>query len=286
MNRDINNTEVSKNVSFFMALPAFVWLLIFLYIPLGVIVALSFIRKSVVSIWPDFTWAHYLTFFDSLYYSVIVRSLTLSIITTAVCLLCAYPIAYFLALHAQKWKNVLLYLLALPFGVNFVILSYAWFFLLEKNGFINNILTSLGIISSPLQLLNTQFAIYVGMIYCYLPFMVLPIYAVLEKLDIRLIDASLDLGATRFTTFWRVVFPQSIPGVSTGFFMVFIPSFGEYVIPTLMGGGKFMYVGSLISHYFSVLRNLPLGSAFTVASSMVLLIVALFFYWRFRRMVS
>jgi len=283
MNRDIENTEVSTNVSFFMALPAFVWLLIFLYIPLLVIIGLSFIRKGVISAWPDFTLSNYFTFFDSLYYSILVRSLLLAFVTTAVCLLCAYPIAYFLALYARRWKNMLLFLLALPFGVNFVILAYAWFFILEKNGLINSILTTLGIISTPIQLLNTEFAIYVGMIYCYLPFMVLPIYAVLEKLDLRLIDASLDLGATRFATFWRIILPQSMPGIQTGFFMVFIPSFGEYVIPALMGGGKYMYVGSLISHYFSVLRNLPLGSAFTVFSSIVLLIVSLIFYWRFRR---
>jgi len=283
MNRDIENTEVSTNVSFFMALPAFVWLLIFLYIPLLVIIGLSFIRKGVISAWPDFTLSNYFTFFDSLYYSILVRSLLLAFVTMAVCLLCAYPIAYFLALYARRWKNMLLFLLALPFGVNFVILAYAWFFILEKNGLINSILTTLGIISTPIQLLNTEFAIYVGMIYCYLPFMVLPIYAVLEKLDLRLIDASLDLGATRFATFWRIILPQSMPGIQTGFFMVFIPSFGEYVIPALMGGGKYMYVGSLISHYFSVLRNLPLGSAFTVFSSIVLLIVSLIFYWRFRR---
>lgn len=283
MNRNINNTEISKNVSFFMALPAFVWLLIFLYGPLFIIIGLSFIRKGVVSAWPDFTWAHYFTFFDSLYYGIVARSLLLALVTTVVCLLCAYPIAYFLALYARRWKNVLLYLLVLPFGVNFVILAYAWFFLLEKNGLINNFLQSVGIISAPIQLLNTGFAVYIGMIYCYLPFMILPIYAVLEKLDFRLIDASLDLGATRFATFWYVVVPQSMPGIQTGFFMVFIPSFGEYVVPALMGGGKYMYVGSLISHYFSVLRNLHLGSAFTVLSSIVLLLVALFFYWRFRK---
>ncbi len=283
MSKDINNSELSKNISFFVAVPAFVWLLLFLYVPLILIIVLSFVKKGIATAWPDFTFINYLTFFDSLYYSVLARSMLLALVTTTVCLLCAYPISYFLALYARRWKNSLLFLLALPFGVNFVILSYAWFFILEKSGFINNILIALGIISHPIQLLNTPFAIYIGMIYCYLPFMVLPIYAVLEKLDLRLIDASLDLGATRFTTFWRIVLPQSMPGIQTGFFMVFIPSFGEYVIPALMGGGKYMYVGSLISHYFSVLRNLPLGAAFTVFSSLILLAVTLLFYWRFKK---
>jgi len=218
-----------------------------------------------------------------MYYTILFRSLVLAFTTTIICLLCAYPIAYFLALRARRWKNTLLFLLALPFGVNFIILAYAWFFILEKSGLINSLLLSLGIISQPLQLFNTPFAIYIVMIYCYLPFMVLPIYAVLERLDIRLIDASLDLGASRFATFLRVTVPLSMPGIQTGFFIVFIPAFGEYIIPTLMGGAKYMYVGSLIAHYFLVLRNLSLGAAFTCFSSIILLMSAVLFYWWFRK---
>jgi len=283
MNRNLSQSELSKNVSFFMAMPAFVWLILLLYVPLFLIIGLSFIRKGIISFWPEFTFENYLTFFDSIYYTILWRSLMLSFVTTIVCLLCAYPIAYFLVLRACRWKNVLLYLLALPFGVNFVILAYAWFFILEKSGLINSMLLTFGIINHPIQLLNTPLAIYIGMIYCYLPFMVLPIYAVLEKLDLGLIDASLDLGASRWTTFWRVIIPQSMSGIQTGFFMVFIPTFGEYVVPALMGGGKYMYVGGLIAHYFLMLRNLYLGTAFTCLSSIVLLIVALLIYWRFRK---
>lgn len=266
-----------------MAMPALVWLILFLYIPLIFIVSLSLIKKGTISIWPELTFDRYLTFFDSIYYTILWRSLLLALTTTIICLLCSYPIAYFLALKARRWKNSLIFLLALPFGVNFVILAYAWFFILEKHGLINNLLRTLGIIQQPVQLFNSPFAIYIVMIYCYLPFMVLPIYAVLEKLDLQLIDASLDLGASRFTTFLHVTLPFSMPGIQTGFFMVFIPAFGEYIVPTLMGGNKYMYTGSLISHYFLILRNLPLGAAFTCFSSIVLLIVALLFYWWFRR---
>jgi len=190
-----------------------------------------------------------------------------------------------LALRAGRWKNILLFLLALPFGVSLVILAYVWFFILEKTGLINNLLLSLGLIKHPIQLLNTPFAIYIVMVYCYLPFMVLPIYAVLEKFDVNLIDASLDLGASWVSTFFRVILPLSMSGIQAGFFLVFIPAFGEYVIPTLMGGGKYMNMGVLISHYFLVLQNLPLGATFTCFSSIVLLVVALLFYWGLKKAI-
>jgi spermidine/putrescine transport system permease protein len=138
------------------------------------------------------------------------------------------------------------------------------------------------LIKTPLHLLNTPFAVYLVMIYCYLPFMTLPIYTVLEKFDIRLIEASLDLGATRFMTFLRVILPLTLPGISTGFFLVFIPSFGEFVIPALMGGSRYFFVGSLISHYFLIVRDLSVGAAFTSLSSIILLVVTLFFYYFFK----
>jgi len=286
MNKNIIKSQIIKNLSFFLSAPAIIWVLGFLYIPLLFTIAISFIKRWVAASWPEFGFDNYLTFFDSVYFTIIYRSLLLACVTTLVCFLCAYPIAYFLALRARRWKNFLLYLLALPFGVNFVILAYSWFFVLEKSGLINNILMAVGLINEPIQLLNTPFAVYLGMIYCYLPFMVLPIYAILEKLDIRLIEASSDLGATPFTTFFRIILPLSLPGIQTGFFMVFVPSFGEYVIPALMGGGKYMYVGSLITHYFIMLRNIPLGAAFTVFSSLILLIITLLVYWRFKQAES
>ena len=130
--------------------------------------------------------------------------------------------------------------------------------MLGKTGLINNILLHLGIINQPLYLLNTPGAVYVGMIYCYLPFMILPLYTVLEKIDVRFIEASLDLGANRLQTFVRLIIPLSLSGISTGFFLVFIPVFGELVIPALLGGNKQMYVGTLISYYFLTTRNLAL----------------------------
>jgi spermidine/putrescine transport system permease protein len=150
--------------------------------------------------------------------------------------------------------------------------------MLGKTGLLNMILLRLGVIAQPLNMLNTPGAVYLVMVYCYVPFMILPLYAVLEKIDIRFIEASMDLGANTWQTFIKVILPLSSPGISTGFLLVFIPVFGELVIPAVLGGGKQMYVSTLISYYFLTTRNLALGSAFTVVSSIVVLIVAFILY--------
>jgi spermidine/putrescine transport system permease protein len=227
--------------------------------------------------------AHYTTFLDWTYIVIINRSLLLAIVTACVCLIIAYPIAYFIARKVNKGKNALLFFIMLPFSVNLLIQTYAWFFMLGETGLVNSILLKLGIISQPLHVLNSPGAVYIVMVYCYIPFMILPLYTVLEKIDVRFIEASLDLGANWRQTFTKVLLPLSLPGISTGFFLVFIPVFGELVIPALVGGGKQMYVSTLISYYFLTTRNLALGSAFTVVSSVVVLIVAFVLYYRFKK---
>lgn len=272
-----------REYPFFLSAPALIWLLLFFYIPLFFIIGMSFISS---------TNGYFINFeyFSSLlkpvYALIIKRSLVLALVTSVICLVIAYPVAYFIALRARKIKNMLLFLLILPFATNLLVHVYAWFFVLERSGLINNFLLKLGIINQALPLLNTPFAVYLVMVYCYLPFMILPIYSILEKFDVRLIEASLDLGASRLTTFIKVILPLSLPGISTGFFLVFIPSFGEFVIPGLMGGAKYFFVGSLISHYFLIMRDLNTGAAFTFVSNTVLLIVALLFYWYFRRVMK
>jgi ABC-type spermidine/putrescine transport system permease subunit I len=180
----------------------------------------------------------------------------------------------------------MLFFLILPFWTNMLVQVYAWFAVLEHQGFLNLLLLKIGLIAEPLTLLNNRFAVYMVMVYYYLPFMILPIYAVLEKLDGSLIEASRDLGATQKQTFMRVILPLSMSGVMTGFFLVFVPAFGEFVIPGLMGGNKLMYVGSLISYYYLVARNEPLGAAFTVVSCLVLIIAALLIYAVFSRFIT
>jgi spermidine/putrescine transport system permease protein len=172
----------------------------------------------------------------------------------------------------------MLFFLTLPFWVNFLVQVYAWYFLLEYKGLINNFLLKLGIINEPLILASSLFAVFLVMVYCYLPFMIMPLYSMLEKIDPRLLEASSDLGATSWQTFYRITLPLSSPGIKTGFLLVLIPAFGEFVIPSLLGGSKYMLVGTLISYFFLVARNNAYGSAFTCLSGLALVGTLVFFY--------
>jgi ABC-type spermidine/putrescine transport system, permease component I len=164
----------------------------------------------------------------------------------------------------------------------FLVHIYAWLFLLERDGLINKLLLSVGLISEPLFLSYSFGAMYVVMVYCYLPFMIMPLFSALEKIDKRLLEASADLGATPWQTFWRVTMPLSMPGIRTGLSLVLVPSFGEFIIPSLLGGSKYMLVGSLISYYFVIARNNGYGAAFTYVSALSLIgSVGLFFVLRF-----
>lgn len=260
-----------KELPFFMAIPAFIWQFLFFCIPLFLIVAMSVISISEQTDFSQVTLHHYATFFGLHYFTVIARSLFLALSTAITCAFFAYPVAYHLVFHVKKWRNFLFFFLMIPFWTNLLVQVYAWFFVLERHGLVNSALLGLKIIEQPLQLLNTPFAIYIVMISCYMPFMVIPIYASLEKFDMRFLEASADLGAQPWQTFLRITLPLSALGIRTGFFLVFIPSFGEFVIPALMGGGKHLYVGSLISHYFLVAGNPYLGSAFTCFTGLILL---------------
>ena len=204
---------------------------------------------------------------------IIMRSLILATVTAIICLLIGYPVAYFLALYAGRWRTTLLFLLTLPFWTNFLTQAYAWFFILEKQGVVNSMLMRLHIISEPLMLVYNRFAVLCVMVYCFLPFMILPIYSVLQKLDWRLLEASQDLGASRWQTFMRITLPLSHSGIRTGLMLVFIPACGEFVIPMIMGGSRYMYVGSAITHYVLNARNEQMGAAFTVVSALALFTV-------------
>lgn len=192
----------------------------------------------------------------------------------------------FFSTTSKKIKNTLLFFLLLPFWSSLLILVYAWFFVLEKHGLINTLLLKLGIITQPLMLLNHPASVYIVMLYCYLPFMIMPIYAVLEKLDRRLFEASADLGADGITTALNVTLPLAFSGMRTGFFLVFVPSFGEFIIPQLIGGGKQFFVGSLISHFFLTTQHKALGATFTIIAAAVLVCSTLLIYWLSRKVIQ
>jgi len=271
-----------NQISFFISVPALLWQFFFLYFPLAFIVYVSFVTKGSLG---DFTLAHYVSIVSWPYFEIIFRSVGLAFVNSLISFCLAYPVAYFLALHVKKWKNLFLFFLILPFWTNLLVQIYAWFFVLEPYGIVNSVLLYCGIITQPLQLLNSVFAVLLGMVYCYVPFMVVPLYSTLERLDYRLLEASADLGASPFETFRRITLPLSLPGIRTGFFLVFIPSFGEFIIPSLLGGGKQMYVGTLISHHFLIMQNTSTGAALTTMSGMLLVCSSLLIYYCLKRSI-
>jgi spermidine/putrescine transport system permease protein len=248
--------------AFFVGVPGFVWQVLFFYIPLMCILFMALCS------WHNFTY-----FFTSTYFLIIARSLGLSLTTTVLCLLIGYPVAYFIAFSSKKIKNFLLFLIIVPFWTNFLLHVCAWFFVLERNGFLNTLLLRYGIIQEPLSLLNNMFATILMMVYYYLPFMILPLYSILEKFDYRFIEASLDLGATMRQTMMHIIFPLTVPAMQAGVFLVFVPAFGEFVIPELMGGDRHMFVGTVISYYILGAKTIAQGAAFTMLSISILLMV-------------
>ncbi len=266
---------------FFMALPALVWQIALCIVPLAFIVLSSFIDPET---W-RFTTQHYSVLFNKPHFYVMCWSLMLALITSVGCLLLGYPVAYWLARRVKLMKNFFLFLLVVPFWTNLLVLVYSWIFILERNGFLNNLLLSSGLISEPLSLLNSLFAVVLVTVYCYLPFMILPIFSVLERIDQSVLEASADLGATATQTFFSVILPISWPGIRIGLLLVFVPVFGEYVIPLLMGGDKYMFVGNAISHYVFIAHDLSTGAALTIVSGISLLISMVLVSWLVKRFV-
>jgi spermidine/putrescine transport system permease protein len=273
---------IKSETPYFLMMPAIVWQVLFFYIPIAIIIGLSFTKHG-ISFWQNITLANYGSLFEWPYFKIIFRSLIFAFSNALVCLIFAYPVAYFLARKVKKFQNVMLFFLILPFWTNILVQIYAWFFVLERNGLLNSILLKLGMIQEPLHMLNSMPSIFLVMCYCYLPFMIMPLFTTLEKIDERLIESSYDLGANSWQTFFKVTLPLSWPGIKTGFFLVFVPSFGEFVIPALVGGSKTMFVGSLISHYFLVAQDPHTGAAFTIMSGCILLLIVLMLNWYFSK---
>lgn len=261
---------VRKEFPFIVGIPALVWQVLFFIIPLCCIIGLAFVGKP---------FEYFMPFLDPVFGAVIVRSLIMALSNSILCLSIAYPLTYFLAFKAGRFRIPGLFLLIVPFWTNFLLHIYAWFFVLEKNGFLNTLLISSGIITQPFNLLNSWFSVMIMMVYYYMPFMVLPLYTQFEKFDSRLFEASLDLGASWWQTIRYVVVPATLPGIISGFFLVFVPSFGEFAIPELMGGDKFLCVGSLVSYCVLGAETASYGAAFTIISSCALIAASLMVYW-------
>ena len=214
---------------------------------------------------------------DALYWKAYLSSLQIAAISTIITLLVGYPIAYGMAQASDEWRPTLMMLVILPFWTSFLIRVYSWIGILSNEGFLNQFLLWLGVIDTPLTILNTNVAVYVGIVYTYLPFMVLPIYSALEKLDGSLIEAAEDLGCSRASAFWLITLPLSKPGVIAGCFLVFIPALGEFVIPSILGGSSTLMIGKVLFEEFFSNRDWPVASAVAVVLLLILIVPIILF---------
>jgi putrescine transport system permease protein len=214
---------------------------------------------------------------DPLYYKAYISSVVIAAVSTFLTLLIAYPIAYGMAQAPRTIRPTLVMLVILPFWTSFLIRVYAWIAILKPEGLLNQVLIYLGIIREPLIILNTDIAVYIGVVYSYLPFMVLPLYSALEKMDNTLIEAAEDLGCPPITAFWRVTFPLSLPGVIAGCMLVFIPVVGEFVIPDLLGGSQTLMIGKTLWNEFNANRDWPVSSAVATILLLLLVVPIMFF---------
>jgi putrescine transport system permease protein len=280
--------------SLVIAVP-WLWLLLFFLIPFFFVLKISFADTSLMQ--PPYTdlfdWveegrrkfvqlrlnvANY-TFLleDPLYIAAFLSSLKVAFISTIFCLLLGYPMAYGIARANASWRNILLLMIILPFWTSFLVRVYAWIGLLRNNGVINNMLIAFGIIDEPIVMMQTDFAMYIGIVYSYLPFMILPLYSNLEKHDRTLLEAAVDLGATPTRAFLRVTLPLSLPGIIAGSMLVFIPAVGEFVIPRLLGGTDSLMIGRVLWDEFFTARNWPGASAVAVCLLIVLVVPIMIF---------
>lgn len=214
---------------------------------------------------------------DALYWESYLSSLKIALISTFLILIIGYPIAYGMARARKEWRTTLLMLVILPFWTSFLIRVYAWIGILKPEGLLNQLLLSVGIISEPLNILPSTLAVYIGIVYSYLPFMILPLYATLEKLDETLLEAAADLGCPPIQAFWKITFPLSLPGVIAGCFLVFIPAVGEFVIPDLLGGSDTLMIGKTLWAEFFSNRDWPVSSAVAVVLLAILVVPIMLF---------
>ena len=243
------------------------------FVPLLIVLAYSFLSRGPYGgVMLPWSTESYVRIFDSLYLTILWRSVWIAAFSTAVCLVLAFPLALYITRSASH-KTLLLNLVMLPFWTSFLIRTYAWMFLLRDTGLINSVLLSTHVIREPLPLLFNTGAVILGLVYGYLPFMVLPLYATLEKLDPALLDAAADLGASPLVTIWRVVVPISRPGMIAGCLLVFIPCLGAYLTPDLMGGGKTVMIGNLVQNQFTTSRDWPFGAAISLLLMGIVLLV-------------
>lgn len=264
--------------------PASLFLAVFFVMPLGIMAVYSFLEPG---LYGGVQWSFYdlnygrilgwadgeVEEFDPVYIKVFFQSVRLALITVVTCLLICYPAAFWVSRLSTRAKQFCIFLITLPFFASLVVRLFAWILILRPTGFINSVLQGMGVIAEPIDMMFTEGAVVVGMAYIFLPFMFLPVYASIEKLDVSYIEASSDLGGNKFQTFWRIVLPLTLPGIVGGSIIVFIPSLGNFVVPDLLGGAHVYMIGNMIEQQFLYARNWPFGAAL----AMMVMTTVLFF---------
>jgi spermidine/putrescine transport system permease protein len=278
---DVRNTIRNRDRLrlFGLLLPGTFWIITFFLLPLAIIVLYSFLRRSPTG---DIEWTfgieNYVRLFSNpLYLGVFWRSFSYAILTTIICLLIGYPLAYFITRQNARWRAALIFAIMIPFWTNFLVRIYAWRILLNNTGVVNTIVEGFGF--ERLPLINTPTAVMIGLIYGELPFMVLPLYAALERFDWTLLEAAQDLYASRVRAFWRVLLPLTLPGITAGSVLVFVPTVGQFVVPQLLGGNKVAMLGNILEEQFQSAQNIPFGSAIALVF-MAILMLAILLYFR------
>jgi spermidine/putrescine transport system permease protein len=262
----LENWKENRRVFWTLGLPPTLWLLAFFLIPLGFLFIMSFSDKAVINGEVSITEYSYLTgisnyirSFDALYLTIIWKSIWISALATALCLATAYPIAFGICFAPERWKPLLLLLVILPFWINLLIRTYALIAVFRSQGYVNKVLSFAGL--GPYEMLYNNFAVIFGLVYVYMPFMVLPLYATIERLDKSYLEASLDLGGSQFQTFLRVTVPLTMPGIISGVILVFIPCLGSFLTPDLLGGANAIMIGNVIERQFKAANDWPFGAA-------------------------
>jgi spermidine/putrescine transport system permease protein len=285
----INLFRRFKNLRLFGLLtPGVLWILLFFNLPLLIVLFISFVergRAGSIKIPPVYTLGNYVQLFNAcssefsgpncdsfLYLGIFGHSVRIAVVVTITCILLGYPLSYFISQRHPRWRDTLMLLVIIPFWTNFLVRTYALKQVLATEGILNTLLMNSGLLSQPLDLLYNEFAVVVGLVYGYLPFAVLPMYASIEKFDHSLMEAAADLGANPARSFLRVMLPMTMPGVIAAFVLVFVPVVGAFITPDIMGGGKVEMIGTLINRQFGVARNWPFGSAISLVLMLVVLI--------------
>ncbi len=261
--------------------PLLGWLVAFVVVPMAILLFYSFCQRDGLGrVVPDFTWGNYARIFDRTYLGILGRSIGFATVTTLLCTIIGYPVGWHIARQRAAVRQRLLLLVMIPFWTSFLIRTYAWMTILKNEGLLNGLLSYANVISAPLNLLYTPFAVLIGLVYAYLPFMILPVYGSAEKLDGALIEAAHDLGAGPLRVFTSVIFPLTWPGVAAGVMLVFVPSIGMFAITDLMGGGQVPMIGNVIQNQFTKAFNWPFGAALGVVFTLLFVLTYLLAQWR------